>query len=56
MSGDLTPGESVFHVRERGAAWGAEGELGAGRRNPGGGVGRVGAKRQARGEGGILSG
>ena len=48
MSGDLTPGESVFHVRERGA----EGELGAGRRNPGwGAVRRAGARR-----GGIQSG
>ena len=46
MSGDLTPGESVFHVREREAAWGAEGELG-------GGIveGRGGAVGEARGEG-----
>lgn len=51
MSGDLTPGESVFHVRERGA----EGELGAGRRNPRWGGGR-GAKRQARGEVGSRAG
>lgn len=46
MSGDFTPGESVFHVREREAAWGAEGELG-------GGIveGRGGAVGEARREG-----
>ena len=44
MSGDLTPGESVFHVRERGA----EEELGAGRKNRGGGGGRC--EEPARGE------
>lgn len=51
MSGDLTPGESVFHVREREAAWGAEGELGGGIVEGGGGGWGRRAERQARGEG-----
>lgn len=45
MSGDLPPGESVFHVRERVAAWGRGWERG------GGTVREERAERRARGRG-----
>lgn len=51
MSGDLPPGESVFHVREGVAAWGRGWERG-------GGVLRMERReeRRARVEGGIQRG